>query len=209
MPQTANQKIVVTAEQYQGLIAPPPVLPTPGELFDYQVEGLVDRKLATYGDADPFINRLPEKGFFLFVPPRPRILDLSGLMSNVELNGCTGVNYLDVAYLTPAVEIPGTAHLLVDVEDGRARLNTKPMVSRQNIADEHRTPYDVWRGVVHAILFPVVLSRHYMDLVGTRCRESYVPYLYVRGDEPALGYYWEAHAYPIFGAPSAGSVIVP
>src|SRR5579863_791235 len=99
MPQTANQKIVVTAEQYQGLIAPPPVLPSPSELFDFQVEGSVDRKLATYSDADPFRNRLPEKGFFLFVPPRPKTLDLNELMEHVELNGKTGVNYLDAAYI--------------------------------------------------------------------------------------------------------------
>jgi hypothetical protein len=185
MPQTANQK------------------------FDFQIEGLVDRKYATYGDADPFRNRLPKKGLFLFVPPRPKELDLNGLMSNVELNGRTGVNYLlDASYLKPAVEVPGTAHLLLDVEDGRARLNVKPKVSRQKIAAEKRHPYDVWRGIIHAILFPMVLSHHYMDLVGTRYDEAYVPFLYVRGDKPALRSAWEGDADPKWGAPSAGSVIL-
>jgi hypothetical protein len=208
MPQSANQKIVITTGQYQGLIAPPPGLPTPGECFDFQIEGLVDRKYATYGDADPFRNRLPEKGFFLFVPPRPEELDLNGLMSNVELNGKTGVNYLDVSYLTPAVEVPGAAHLLLDVEDGRARLNVKPKVSRQNILAEKRHPYDIWRGIIHVTLFPEhVLGHHYMDLVGARCGEDYVPILYVVDDKPALNLNWEGLANPRWGAPSAGSVM--
>jgi len=209
MPQTEKQKITISVEQYQGLVAPPPVLPSSGELFDFQVEGLVDRKLATYGDADPFRNRIPEKGFFLFVPPRPKILDLSQLMSHVELNGKTGVNYLDVSYIKPIVEVPSTAHLLVDVEDGRARLNTKPMISRDNIAKENRYPYDVFRGIIHAILFPMVLSHHYMDHVGSRYNEGFVPFLYVNDDKPALNGYGGDYAYPKYGAPSAGSVIVP
>jgi hypothetical protein len=210
MPQTQKEKNVVSAEQYQGLIAPPPVLPSPSELFDYQVEGLVDRKLATYGDADPFRNRLPEKGFFDFIPPRPEVLDLNHLMSLVVLNGKTGVNYLDViSYITPAVEIPGTAHLLCDVEDGRTRLNVKPMVSRENIAKEQRHPFDVFCGIIHAILFPMVLSHHYMDLVGSQYDAGHVPNLFVYDDKPALNYNWDGNAYPEWGAPSSGSVIVP
>ncbi|HVN26124.1 MAG TPA: DUF5701 family protein [Candidatus Paceibacterota bacterium] len=213
MPQTAKEKRVVSAEQYQGLIAPPPMLPSASEFFDYQVEGLVDRKLATYGDADPFRNRLPEKGFFLFVPPRPKVLDLNELMAHVELNGETGVNHLDIVDITATVEVPHSAHLLVDVEDGRARLNVNAMVSRQNIANEKRNPYDAFRGIIHVILFPMVLSHHCMYLVGSRCDGGLVggrvPLLYLAGYTPVLNDFCEDSVVPVWGAPSAGSVIVP
>ena len=47
-----------------------------------------------------------------------------------------------------------TASLLTDVEDGSARLNVKPMVSRECILREGRHPYNVWRGIVHAAVMP-------------------------------------------------------
>jgi hypothetical protein len=209
MPQTAKKTFEVSLIHYEGLCAPPPVLPTQEELFDYQIETLVAQGHAQYADADPFRNRVPVKGLFLIVPPPPKKLDLKGLMANVELDGRTGVNYLDVAYLKDIGEYPTTASLLTDIEDGRGRLNTKPMVSRENIATEKRHPYNTWRGIVHITVFPWVLKHHYLDLVGTRCYEACVPSLCVRDVRPALRGRWEAFAVPKWGAPSAGNVIVP
>jgi hypothetical protein len=209
MPQAAKKTFEVSLIHYEGLCAPPPVLPTQEELFDYQIEKLVSAGHAKYEHADAFRNRIPEKGLFLIVPPPPKKLDLKGLMANVELDGRAGVNYLDVNYLADIGEYPATASLLTDVEDGRGRLNTKPMVSRENIASELRHLYNTWRGIIHITVFPWVLKHHYLDLVGSRCDEGGVPGLYVSDDKPALINYWEGNADPIWGAPSAGSVIVP
>lgn len=209
MPQTAKKAFEVSLIHYEGLCAPPPVLPTQEELFDYQIETLVGKGLAQYEHADPFRNRVPEKGLFLIVPPSPKKLDLKGLMAKVKLDGRTGANYLDVAYLKDIGEYPATASLLTDIEDGRGRLNTKPMVSRENIASELRHPYNTWRGIIHVTVFPWVLKHHYLDLVGTRYGEGDVPCLCVHDGRPALCGSWGDGAHPGWGAPSAGSVIVP
>jgi hypothetical protein len=210
MPQTA-QKFQMTTTHYQGLFAPPVVLPSRQEIFDFQVETLVAKKFATYTVADPFRNRLAElpNDRILLVPEPPKELDLTELMSRVELNNKTGVNYIDRRYLKDEGEYPTTASLLADVEDGAARLNVKPMASHENIAREKRHPYNTWRGIIHVAVFPWVLKHHYLDLVGTRCDGGRVPRLCVNDDEPALSRSWEDFALPYYGAPSAGSVIVP
>jgi hypothetical protein len=178
-------------------------------MFDYQVETLVGKGRMNYAAADPFRNRLPERGLFLLVPPPPKTLDLEELMGAVTLEGRTGKNYLDVAYLKDIGDYPTTASLLTDIEDGRGRLNVKPMVSRENIASKGRHPYNTWRGIIHVTVFPWVLKHHYLDLVGARFNEGYVPYLCVNDDKPALVSNSEGYAHPEYGAPSAGSVIVP
>src|SRR3989344_7098668 len=101
---TETPSQIITPDQYEALAGSPPKLPTQRELFDYQVEGLVLRKLAQYADADPFRSRIPERGLFLFVPPPPKVLELVELMALVELDGKSGVNYLDLAHLADVVK---------------------------------------------------------------------------------------------------------
>jgi hypothetical protein len=210
MPQTA-QKFQMNAAHYQGIFAPPVVLPSRQEIFDFQVETLVTKKFATYAIADPFRNRLAElpNDRLLLVPEPPKTFDLVELMARVELNGKTGANYIDLRYLKDEGEYPTTASLLGDVEHGAARLNVKPMVSRESITREGRHPYNVWRGIVHVAVMPWVLGLHYMDLVGSRCGGDDVPFLDVHDGKPALNNDWEGYADPKCGAPSSGSVIVP
>ena len=209
MPQTAKKTFEVSLIHYEGLCAPPPVLPSQKEMFDYQIETLVGKGLAEYSDADPFRNRIPEQGLFLIVPPPPKKLDLKELMAGVALDGRTGVNYFDASYLADIGEYPATASLLTDVEDGRGRLNTKPSISRQNIKGEKRHAYNTWRGIIHITVFPWVLKHHYLDLVGARCSGDGVPCLCVGGGKPAIHRNGGGGALPNYGAPSAGSVIVP
>ncbi len=99
--------------------------------------------------------------------------------------------------------------LLTDVEDGRARLNVKPSVSREQIRLEGRHAYTTWRGIIHGALFPEVLKHHNLDLVASRYESDRVPCLYLCGRGPELYYYWHDLAIPEWGAPSAGSVLVP
>jgi hypothetical protein len=190
------------------ITTPPSALRTPRERLSFQVESLVDRRLATYGDADRLRNRLPKKGLFLFAPPRPDLLDLRQLMSYVSFNNRNGVSYLGTSCVTFALGTPKTPHLLVDVEDGHGRLNTKSKVSRENITNGGRTAYDLWYGILHAILFPESLKYHYMALVGERRPDGAVPHLYI-GIGPALDRHCEDYADPAMGAPSAGGIILP
>ena len=200
----------VNALEYEALVQS--VRPrTPAQLFDYQVEKLVVAKLARYEHADPFRKKIPEQGLFLLVPPEPnpQELDLDHLMSLVVLDEVAGVNYLERSYLKNLIEVPIGSVLLTDVEDGRARLNVKPSVSREKIEAEGRHAYTTWRGIIHGALFPEVLKHHNLDLVASRYRSDFVPGLYLVGREPGLSSSWLDDADPEWGAPSAGSVLVP
>ncbi len=172
MPAT-DEKTVITAEQYR-VLQRPVELPTPQQVFDYEVETLVAKGLMTHDAADPFRKDLPV-GLFLLVPAQPAELDLNYLMNLVGYKGKNGVNYLAVEHLTSVVDAPKVAHLMLDVEDGATRLNVRPSESRANIRHEGRSPYDVWRGIVHAVVFPEVLDHHYLDLVGSRWGGSACP----------------------------------
>ncbi|MDO8664835.1 MAG: DUF5701 family protein [Candidatus Liptonbacteria bacterium] len=196
-----------TAEQYRAPQASV-TLPTPRATFYFMVETLVAKGLAKYEHADPFRNRLPTI-LFLLVPPKPEEFDLSHLVSLIEVDGKRGLNYLDPGHLTEEIKVPDGPYLMVDIEDGRARLNTKPSVSSANIANENRSPYTTWRGIVHAVVFPEVFQGHNIDLVGSRYESEGVPYLFLNGRRPELHVCWCDDAHPEWGAPSCGSVIVP
>ena len=144
----------------------------------------------------------------LAFPPPQKVLDLPYLMSLVELDGVTGVNHLDAQYLTDEEEVPTGPCLMADIEDGGARLNTKPSVSRANIKTEGRSHYTTWRGIIHVVVFPMVFRSHNMDLVGSRYRSESWPGLYLRDRAPRFDASYD-DANPKWGAPSCGSVIVP
>lgn len=183
-------------------------LPSPQDLFDYQVERAVGYKLASYEDADRFRKDLPQ-GLFIFVPQQPKLDNdaLKHLMSLVVVNGKTGENYLNADLLKDEVEVPASAHLMVGVEDGDARRNIRPSENRRNIMAEGRQPYNVWRGIIHAIYFPEVLQHHYLDLVASRYGSGFWPDLSLNYGRPGLIAYWSVFASPMWGAPSCGSVI--
>ncbi|MBI4414889.1 MAG: hypothetical protein HY566_01465 [Candidatus Kerfeldbacteria bacterium] len=200
-------KTVVTDEQYRSLQRPV-VLPTPAELFDFEVETLKDKGLLTYDQADPFRKALPA-GLFLLIPPKPDPYDLAHLMGLVVVNGKAGRSYLDPANLADEIEMPNLPYLLCDIEDGNSRRNIRPSENRQAILGEGRSPYVVWEGIVHTIVFPQVLLHHNLDLVGSRDRSKYWPYLSLSRDQPELHANWRDDADPRWGAPSLGRRLVP
>ncbi len=203
----ATTELRITTEQYRALQSPV-TLPTREQLFGFEVETLVAKGLAKYEQADPFRNRLPI-GLFLLVPPKPKEFDLTHLVSLIEVDGKNGRNFLDAQQLTDEIEVPSGSYLMLDIEDGKARLNTKPSVSKANIAAENRSPYTTWRGIVHAIVFPEVFQSHNMDLCGSRYESKFVPNLCLYDGKPWLVASWDYSAYPEWGAPSCGSVLVP
>lgn len=193
---------VISMEQYRALQRPI-VLPTPAELLDFEIETLVGKGRARYEHADPF-RKNPPSGLFLLVPPKPNPLDLAHLMGLVVVDGKTGTNYLDPAQLTDVIEVPDGPYLMADIEDGDNRRDTKPFVSAVNIANEGRSPYVTWEGLVHVIVFPDVLTHHSLDLVGSRYESRSVPRLCRYGDGPRLHASGYDDAYPGWGAPSCG-----
>ena len=209
MTATRRQQVTpVSFVQFSALMRSTPVLPTPHQLLDFQVETLVAKKLAKYGNADRFRKNLPA-GSFIFVPAQPKFTNdtLKHLMSLVVLNSKSGVNHLDADVLKDEVKVPSGAHLMVGVEDGDARCNILPSENRKAILAEGRQPYNIWRGIVHAILFPETLAHHYMDLVASRYESERWPALYLYDGQPKLHAYWGDVSYTEWGAPSCGRVI--
>lgn len=191
--------IPITAEQYRALQC----LPSPEQLFDFEIETLVAKGITRYEHADRFRKQKP-RGLFLFTPPQPRELDLDNLVSLIEIKGKKGKNYLGSDYSEDKIEVPGP-YLMMDIKDGRERLNIDPWISKANILQEGRSPYTIWRGIIHAAVFPESLEDLNMDLVDS----PGMPYLCLYEGEPRLeSYRYIPYAFPGWGAPSCGSVIV-
>ncbi len=215
MPTATQVQIVNPEAQYFARVRPVEVC-SQSDWFDWQIEKLVGKKRCTYGDADPFRNRIKEFGpdNFVFVPaPPPKTLDFAELMADVELDGSAGASYVDLRYHENLDKVIRTASVLVDVDDGWERLNVKPSVSRANILAEGRHTFCTWRGIIYAILFPWCLRGHGQHLVGSQFSAFKgsvgVPGLCVGISRPGLFANWDDPAYLRWGAPSCGSVLVP
>lgn len=205
MPTTQARRI--SADQYRALQRPVVVLPNPQQLFDQIVETLVAKELAKYEHADPFRSSI-SNGLFNLIPPRPEGLDFDYLTSLIEVNGKKGTNYIypNPKEFTDTVAVPVGPYLVLDVEDGKGRLNTKPSVAEANILAEHRSPYTVFEGIIHGIVFPEVFASHNMYLGGSRYGSRMkMPYLYLTRDVLELCATFYDDAIPEWGAPSCGS----
>ena len=208
MPQTLKR--IITPEGYVARLAP--VLPpSTEELFEYERTMLAEKRLAPVEMFDRFLKKLPASGLFILLPPQPAPvanLDWNELMARMEWSGKIGKNFLASQHLADLREAPTVPTVLPDVEDGRARLNIAPSVSREAIAHEGREDYTLWRGYIHTLLFTMVLAHHGLDLLGSRCHARYVPFLYLSDGKPALSSYWGDYVLPRWGAPSCGSQLV-
>ena len=205
---TKNPCVVVTIlnpMQYEAMAGPPPVVPTQHQLFDYQVEVLAGKGMATKAQLLPLAEFIPGSGLFLLVPPRPKRIDFDKRMALIELNGRQGANYLDASYLADEVQTPEGAYLALDLEDGRARLNIAPCDSKRRIAAVGRSPYVIFEAMTHATVFPMVLLHHYLDVVGSWYRTEFVPCVGLDDGEPGLNRHWDDDPHPGWGAPSCGS----
>ena len=209
--QAVTHKGAFSADDISALFAPPPRRLTPLEVFEISRKRLADAKLAPIEMFDSFAKRLPPDGVpFLLLPSQPKAvnkLDWNDYMARLQLNGKTGKNFLTVKSLSDLDPIVTTPRMLISVEDGRGRLNTKPSVSEKAITTAGRFGYNLWAGYIHAVVYTKVLGHHYMDLVRSRCGSGDVPYLCLNGGAPALNASWSDLASPVWGAPSFGSQI--
>jgi len=165
--QTAQQ---IGKEQYQGL-RDAKVLYNPENVFEYNVEMLVARGIGTYDDADPFRKAIPHR-FFLWIPARPREMDLTHLMSLVVTNGNPGVNYIGRECCWNTVEIPAGPYLALNIRDGNERLGVNNAESRADITREHRSPHTLFESIIHSILYPIVFATHNLNVGGSDCESE-------------------------------------
>lgn len=219
MPELATgNHAPVSVEEYRAFQRP--FVPrTPQQLFDWMVEERLPKKFDGMNvfssvHADPFCRKIPASNqLFLLVPPQPkglledRVL-LDHLVSLIGFDGKNGQNYLDPKELTDLIEVPAGPSLLTNIDDGRLRLNVKPSISRERIKKEGRHPYTTWRGIVHGIVFPDISRDLNMDLVGSRYGSGSTPILYLSGGRLKLNARWFDVAFPRWGAPSCGRVLI-
>jgi len=170
----------ISKEQYRVLQLPIVALPSPQELFEQIVETLVAKGVAKYSDADPFRNSLPN-GLFNLIPPRPTELDLNHLMRLIERNGEEGMTYLDPKKLTDRVVVPAGPYLILDIKHGGPYYTT-PSLAEADILSEQRSPFTVFEGIIHGIVFSDVLGGG-ITCCGSRYQSECVPFLNLAIDE--------------------------
>lgn len=211
VPTTPKSRI--TRPKHQWLVRIRPIeICSQSDFFGWQVETLVAKDFATYDHADPFRNRVAEfgDGLFQFTPPPPADLNFAEAMSRVELEGETGISHIRQEHHSDLVDVATVPSVLTDIDDGHPRLNVRPSVSRENIANEKRHAFCVWQGIVYVALFPWALrGGRGIDLVGSRQEETLCPSLHMRGGRPALLKAWEGCANPRQGAASYKDIILP
>lgn len=138
------------------------------------------------------------------------LLDISSQMALVEVDGKTGRNYLDLTEHKDLIEIPDRIYWIYEVEDGSRFAVSDPLTSPEQeekiLKKEKRTPFASIHGIALVRRFPKILKHHYLDLPGSRCRSSRVPYLRLYCDRPGLVAYYADVASSDYGVPSFRSV---
>lgn len=208
MPAVATEErpVVATSAEYEAIFAPAPKLKTPAELFDLQVKVWMALGLLTPDEAGSLRCHAPDARNFLLVPDLSQT-HLTVLMKQVVLKGKTGESYLDQQHLTDEDGASKGAHLLLDIRDGRERLNTEPSEAEKQIKKAGRIGFTARQGIAFGIIFPDVLAHHNLDLVRSRY-DGRVPSLYRIDDGvPWLYIRYTDGPYPKWGAPCAGSAV--
>lgn len=196
----------VTYRNYEALMEPWVAIPTPEELFGFQVRNLVEKGvIKSREEVKGLRKRLPEKGMLLVVPETKLLLD--ELMERVVVGGEKGRTSPSFEYLKDKVKTPKKPYLCLDVEDGRKMLGKSPKQCLQEFKEQKRSELTALEGIILLISFPEILKHHYIDLPGSRIDGSdEVPYVFLgNGDQPEL--YWNdlANSDDRWGSASCGS----
>lgn len=185
------------------------------KLFDTQIQTLKDRGCPTViidmlrEQRDDVLEKASEitfaKGHIAFLPVIPRtFLSIYTQMQMVKNGDKTGYTYLKPYEITDVVETPKDPYYIFDVEDGEAMLGKAPQDAEKAITQQN------WRGLTEVEVISLgihtdVLSRHYVDAVGSRYRSDGVPSLWLGDDRPRLGWLSLGHAADEWGAASCRS----
>lgn len=133
----------------------------------------------------------------------PLYLGYHGIVAMVRHGDKSGYTYLDPTQITDEEKVPAHLYYHFDIEDGAARLGKKPEVSDREIRSEKHLRSTAAE-VVSIGTHTNVLSKHYVDAVGSRYESDRVPYLYLSDGRPELCWsYLGFHG--LWGAASCGS----
>ncbi len=187
-------------------------------------EQLLDTQIATLNDRDvpaPIVKMLLnqrgqvlakasnmyfDNGHISFLPVIPRTyLSIYTQMLMVKHNGKTGYTLLKPTAITDIMDTPEDPYYIYDIEDGEAMLGMAPRQKAEKLINKQRrfglTEVEVIALGVHTD----VLSRHYMDAVGSRYDSDGIPYLFLEGGNPVLSRsHFDTNDH-LFGAASCGS----
>lgn len=168
------------------------------KLFDTQIATLKDRgcpeqiltMLANQrGDVVSKASQTSLKeGRISFLPVVPRLyLSIYSQMAMVRNGNKAGYTYLNPSQVTDVVETPREPYYIFDIEDGEVMRGKAPRQAEKEIKKDGRrglTEVEVIALGIHTD----VLSRHYVDAVGSRFGSNGVPGLGLFDGGPAL--YW-------------------
>jgi hypothetical protein len=148
------------------------------KLFDTQIQTLKDRGCPPViidmlkEQRDQVLQKASEitiaKKHIPFLPVIPRIyLSIYSQMQMVRNGDKVGYTYLKPSEITDVVETPQDPYYIFDVEDGEAMLGKSPQNAEKAIKQQN------WRGLTEVEVIALgihtdVLSRHYVDAVGSR-----------------------------------------
>lgn len=128
--------------------------------------------------------------------------------------GKKGYTFLNPTSLLHAGSIvpPEELYLICDIEDGKDTLNQSPEECEEIFSGSARFPLTVNQGLSMVIQWPVILQDHYLQLGGSRIKDSvtkrrYVPDLYVFANRLKMNREEPDDADPRWGNPSYGSII--
>jgi len=202
--------VVVTAENRLALETKQTEGEDLGKLFDTQIETLqqrgclepvvdglerqrskvVSKMLGIWQTKYPeeTLESLASEGIYLGLPVIPQIYrsiyDQMTMVRNGKKGGCT---YLEPVEITDVVDTPQKPYYIFDVEDGEAMRDKVLQDAEKAIKKQGR------RGLVVVEMIALgihtnVLSRHYVDAVGSRYRSDRVLFLLLNNGRPELSY---------------------
>ncbi|MDP3784710.1 MAG: DUF5701 family protein [bacterium] len=185
-------------------------------LFDTQIATLKDRGVPKFivgmlWDQKGFVLARAstmsfENGHVPFLPVIPRTyLSIYSQMPMVKSGDKAGYTNLKPTAITDVVATPENPYYIYDVEDGEAMRGKTPQDAEKLIKKEGRlglTEVEVIALGVHTD----VLSKHYVEAVGSRYVSGGVPFLLrLGGDEPGLDWTSLDYGDDHWGAASCGS----
>lgn len=186
-----------------------------GRLFDGQIATLKDR-----GVPAPIVEMLQnqhdqviakaremsfENGHVPFLPVIPRAyLSIYSQMPMVKSGDKAGYTFLKPTAITDVATTPEDPYYIYDVENGESMRGKATQDAEKLIKKQNRlglTEVEVISLGVHTD----VLSRHYVDAVGSRLDSVGVLYLYLLDGRPELSWNPLGNGDSVWGAASCGS----
>ena len=185
------------------------------QLFDTQIATLKDRGVPAQivemlqnhcGQVIAKANEMTFKnGRVPFLPVIPRtFLSIYSQMPMVRSGSKTGYTYLKPTSITDVTVTPEDPYYIYDVDGGEALRGKTPHDAKKLIKNQERlglTEVEVIALGVHTD----VLSRHYVDAVGSRYDSDGVPILYLYVGRPRLSWDYLDDGDDHWGAASCGS----